>query len=391
MGGNKGRGKIGGSVPSFAIVEKVCPQCGKKAMIESRAKYCGKACQYAALRSRGTGAKTVSALDELVLSAARKKGATISSIADALDRGPRVIRESLAGLKERGYNLEIADGAVSLEPVQPKPPSTPSIVHDMREYAGKWKTFGITSDNHLCNKHARLDVLKALYSRFADEGITEVWNAGNWIDGEFSKNKHELLVRGLDPQVQYWAENWPQHRGMKTLFVAGDDHEGWYQQRECIEIGRHAQMVAERGGRNDLIYMGYGEALIELKGKGGSARGLLCHPGGGAPYAISYSGQKVVEAFQGGEKPQFVIQGHYHKANYSYPREVHVIDAGTTCDQTFFMRKKRIAAHVGGWIVEFKQGDDGRILEFRCRWLPFYDRGFYGDSRRNFSIPGVAA
>jgi hypothetical protein len=41
------------------------------------------------------------------------------------------------------------------------------------------------------------------------------------------------------------------------------------------------------------------------------------------------------------------------------------------------MRKKRLAAHVGGWIVEFQQLPNGVIPRLRAEWIPFYDKNHY--------------
>jgi hypothetical protein len=68
---------------------------------------------------------------------------------------------------------------------------------------------------------------------------------------------------------------------------------------------------------------------------------------------------------------------HYHKAEYGYPREVHALQTGCTEDQSLFMRKKKIAAHVGFWDVRIRQDSRGIITAFAPTWHPFFDRGFY--------------
>ena len=110
------------------------------------------------------------------------------------------------------------------------------------------------------------------------------------------------------------------------------------------------------------------------------------HPGGGSAYAISYTAQKIVESLQGGEKPHFMLLGHYHKFNQGYPREVHTVQGGTTQDQTPFMRKQKIQAHVGFCIIRFHQAETGEINRFNVEWVPFYDKGFYekGDKYRRW-------
>ena len=192
-------------------------------------------------------------------------------------------------------------------------------------------------------------------------------------------NRSDLLseAHGMGAQIAYFAEHWPQRKGVTTYFVTGDDHEGWYAQRENVEIGQLLEDEARRNGRTDLVYCGHMEHDFLFKRKGGSATMRLVHAGGGSAYATSYTVQKLVESYQGGEKPNILLVGHYHKADFSYPREVFTVQAGCTEDQSPFMRKKKIQAHVGGWTIEMIQSDDGLIHRFRPTWDPFYDLDFY--------------
>jgi hypothetical protein len=114
----------------------------------------------------------------------------------------------------------------------------------------------------------------------------------------------------------------------------------------------------------------------------------LIHAGGGSSYATSYAPQKIVESYQGGEKPNVLLVGHYHKAEYGYPREVHTLQVGCTCDQTPFMRKKKLQAHVGGWTVEMTVNEDGLITRFKAEWMPFYDLGY---TRKAWAYRDLAA
>jgi predicted phosphodiesterase len=247
-----------------------------------------------------------------------------------------------------------------------------------------WRVFGVVSDTHLGSKHERLDVLNSLYDIFAQEGITQVLHGGNWVEGESRFNKHDIKIYGMDAQLNYFIDNYPARNGMRTFYVSGDDHEGWWQQREVINIGQTLEDKAIRVGRHDLKFLAYSEADIELTAKKGSAVLRLMHGGGGAAYAYSYVLQKQVESFQGGEKPAILIMGHHHKFDYCYPRSVHAIMPGCTQDQSIFMRKRKIEAHVGGVICWLQQADDGTPTRFRAEWIPFYDRGFY---ERRYGCP----
>lgn len=306
-----------------------------------------------------------------------KRGpASTEDLANSLDCSPKRVAEAITDMKARGaLLLTTVNGLHDLGDSFLLERGESEVEGD----EGHWThTFGFTTDNHLCNKHSRLDVLNAAYSHFEREGITKVYNAGNWVDGEARFNKTELLTApGMDHQLDYLIDNWPVHDGIETHYIAGDDHEGWYQQREGIEVGRYLQMRAEDSGRNDLKYLGYGEADIKLSFGTGSSVMRVVHPGGGSAYAISYTDQKRVESYQGGEKPQIELVGHYHKFNYGYPREVHTLQGGCTVDQSMFMRKKRLQAHVGYSIIRIKQDQDGAISRFNVEWCPFFDRGYY--------------
>ena len=281
-------------------------------------------------------------------------------------------------LVSRGYNL-VADH-LSVE-LQNTIPAAPTKIIDMSRWKAKHHIYGLTGDNHLGSKYARLDVLNALFDIWKEEGVETVYQCGNIIDGEARFNVHDLLVKGIGGQTDYLIDNWPRRKGMETHFVTGDDHEGWYVQREGIDIGRHIDQEANHQGRHDLVYLGHMEHTMDLRVGDGRSIMRLIHGGGGTAYAISYKSQKIVESYQGGEKPNILCIGHFHKFDHSYPREVTAIQVGCTEDQTPFMRKKEIQAMVGGVTLEFDQDDHGIVHNVKVAWHPFYDKGFYsGDA-----------
>lgn len=320
-------------------------------------------------------------VEQMVLGAIKKRKAilTVESIADLIDVGPSKVRTALKALEGQGYNVNYIDGNIELSSDIPK---APPLKIDARKLEGKTYRFGLTADNHLASKYSRLDVLECLFDYWESQGIDTVYQLGNMIDGEARFNRQDIVAFGLEGQAQYFADNWPKRKGIKTYYITGDDHEGWYVQRELLDVGHYLMSVAQRNGRNDLIYLGHMEHDILFKGSKGSSTMRLIHAGGGSAYATSYSVQKIVESYQGGEKPSVLLVGHYHKAEYGYPREVHVVQAGCTCDQTPFMRKNKLQAHVGGWTIEMTLNDDGQISRFRTEWIPFYDKKFYANPWR---------
>ena len=305
-----------------------------------------------------------------------KGNLSLHDLADALDCSPKAAKQTVDKLRLDGYNVQIYNGEAALSGLIPSKP--PLVVNSKDFFDGEWYKFGALGDTHLCNRHARLDVLNSLYDIYEREGITRVFHTGNIVDGECRFNKHELVVRsGFESQIEYLVNEYPYRKGIETWFITGEDHEGWWIQREAINVGERMQQSAEQAGRTDLKWIGHLERDVHFKAKNGHAWGRIMHPGGGSSYATSYTEQKIVEALQGGEKPHFMMIGHYHKFSQGYPREVHTVQTGCTCDQTAFLRRQKIRVDVGGTITRFHQAPTGELNRFQVEWFPYYDRKFY--------------
>ena len=303
-----------------------------------------------------------------------KKATTAASVAEKMHSTEEDVMAVVDDMEERGYIIQRRGTTIQLGR------SAEQIGDSLilkNHFHDKPISFGVIADMHLCSKAERLDVMNAAYDEFARRGITAVFCPGNYIDGECRFNTHELLAHGIADQCQYAIDHWPARDGIKTYFVDGDDHEGWFQQREGIEFGRYLMLEAQAQGRDDLVYMGYMEADFELTAPQGKAVVKVIHAGGGSSYAFSYASQKLVESFQGGEKPAVCIIGHYHKQEYCFPRNVHCVQAGCTQDQTRFMRKRKLAAHVGFCVVTLQQDIKGSITRFSPEFFPFWDRTYY--------------
>jgi len=242
-----------------------------------------------------------------------------------------------------------------------------------------WYRFGAVSDTHLGSKHYREDVLGDLYDFFEKGGIEHVFHGGNWIEGVAPFNRYDLAIHTWTDQIQFFIAKYPQRKGITTFYVTGDDHEGWIARREQFNIGNHLQSEAMANGRDDLVHLGYIEADVEVSRTGGRKGTVIRvqHGGGGSSYAISYRPQKIAESWQGGEKPDILILGHYHKLGYFNVRNVHIVMPGCTEDQSTFMRKQSIEAHVGGVMVEVRLDSRNTITDFRTHFKTYYDRRYY--------------
>lgn len=378
-----------------AYETRKCPGCGQVKSFPTRNIVCGADCRAingsskALLPDRSVAPPretiALSPEAEVLELLQSTKNLSLAELCNRLDRSPATIEAALAALKDKGYNIAIAGEALGLSDdftyMAPRPTDR-VIVHPLAEFSNLPRLIGACGDNHLGSNHERLDVLNALYDIYESEGVKDVFNTGNWIEGVSRLNKHDIKVHGFGDQIDYFVQNYPSRPGITTHFVAGDDHEGWLQKAERVEVGRYAEAEALRAGRTDLHYLGYVEADVVFRASGGERLMKVIHPGGGSSYATSYAPQKLIESFQGGEKPEILLLGHYHKFDHGHYRGVHYVQTGCTVDQSIFMRKQKLSAAVGGCLIEFNQASDGAINRFKVEWIPFYNRGYYGLPRQ---------
>lgn len=297
-----------------------------------------------------------------------------TDISEALGIPADAVVNAVDQLASEGKNVTM--GTSGVEVLHDLPIVRHEVI-DVSSMKGTHKIYGVTADNHLGSRYSRIDVINALFDIWQDQGVTTVLQCGNIIDGECRLNIHDLLVHGMEAQTDYLIDNWPHRKGMVTEFVTGDDHEGWYVQREGVDIGRFIELRAQAAGRKDLVYVGHMERQVQFTGKDSRSVLSMTHAGGGTSYAISYTLQKAVESYQPGEKPTILIAGHFHKFDFSYPRAVCALQPGCTEDQSPFMRKRRIEAMVGGVTLEFDIDKRALLNNVGVTWHPFYDRSFY--------------
>lgn len=318
-----------------------------------------------------------------------KDHAGFFDIAQAIDASLRDIGVAVQALNDKGYQVNLDDSGLHKKKFT-KTGGFESHYHKVIK--GGWLKIGLISDNQLGNKTSRLDVLHSAYDHFDAEGITDVYHAGNVIDGYLPQiNAFELLPEAgpsIERQCEYAAKVYPKKKGIRTHFVTGDCHEGWYSRGAGLNVGEAMEQRFRKHGREDLLYKGHVEYDFELRPSTlpKNVRGPIIrvmHPGGGTSYAKSYKGQKWAESLQGGEKPQIALIGHYHKLGYFLERNIHVFLAGCTSDQSIFMRKLQLQADVGYRICEILVDHrTGAVERMREEVVTFFDKGYYQNYER---------
>jgi len=240
----------------------------------------------------------------------------------------------------------------------------------VHQYHGDIVRFGIVSDTHIGSLYEHSDVLRLAYKIFREEGITSVYHPGDICEGEkmHPGQEYEIYAHGADNQVDACCERYPEFKDITTYFIEGS-HDLSFYKHSGTDIGPKISVK-----RPDLVCLGREEVDTIIKTKHGEIVLRLVHPGKGTAYALSYHPQKYIESLSGGQKPNILLMGHYHKAEYlPCYRNIFTLQCGTIQAQTPFMKRLNLAAHVGFWIVEFRVDKDNSIMRFKPEFFAHYE------------------
>ena len=291
----------------------------------------------------------------------------------------KVIRDGVRR-SERGKQMRSVTVARPI--VEPKPKKE-SVFQNLEPdiIPAKWGgrrtiRFALMGDTQINSKYTQLTHLHDFYDVCSRYGIDTVYHTGDIDEGEQMRTGHqyECYTQGADDHVDEIIRVYPKRTGIKTLFITGN-HDASMIKHCGFDIGR---AITEK--RSDMTYLGRDCSVIQLTP---NCSLELRHPWDGTAYAISYKMQKMIEAMQGGDKPNILAVGHYHKIEYISYRNVHAFQTGTFQAQTPWMRGKGIAAMMGGWIVEIDVDGDGSIRSIKQELIPYYKA--IKDDYKNFS------
>lgn len=230
---------------------------------------------------------------------------------------------------------------------------------------------GIISDTHMGNVEYDRDLMKHAVKEFDYNKVDFVVHGGDVVDGWYQNRPTQLFESdaiGFDRQLSL-AVNQLGQISQPLYFITANHEYNTYMRGAGVELGHVLESKLREGGR-DAHFLGNQEGDIKLK-SGTSIK--IFHPDGGTAYALSYRPQKIVESFESGKKPKFLIVGHFHKFEYLFYRNVHVLQAATLCGQTKFMRGKNIPAHRGFTIVDLYTRKGGQIDKAKIQFYPAYD------------------
>lgn len=243
----------------------------------------------------------------------------------------------------------------------------------MPEYETK---FGVFSDCHIGHSCYRRDVLHHAIESWRRQDIDTVFNCGDTIEGMSNRQGHiyELDYIGWSSQMRAFEEEFQPFvdYGIDVFSIEAEtSHSGWskVKSNQGIETGEELDRRSKA-----YKFIGYNEQDYKMVFDNLPVSIRLKHPGGGTAYAFSYKMQKYVNSISAGNEPDAVFEGHFHKINYCFLRNIHALDVGCVQEQTPYMKRKGTPAHLGYITVnmEVEINESVTIRRFQPEYTTFY-------------------
>jgi predicted phosphodiesterase len=231
-------------------------------------------------------------------------------------------------------------------------------------FSGKTVRFLSLGDTHIGSKFFDETKLLSAFKEAEKQECQFMLHSGDVTEGMSARpgQIYELEDIGQSAQVNHAVRVLSQWKE-KIFFITGN-HDGFVNSKTGVGIDV-GMMLQDRLPNSKFV--GYHQGIVDVNG----SSFMLWHGTDGNSYSTSYRPQKIVEAFNGGEKPHALFCGHTHKMLYMFDRNVHIVSTGCIEDQSDFMKFNRLAAHVGFWICEATI-NGGEIKKFTSTWHPFY-------------------
>jgi predicted phosphodiesterase len=197
------------------------------------------------------------------------------------------------------------------------------------------------------------------------EGVSELWHAGDVVEGMSGRDGHIYELKAVGYRAQRDLAVSKLRRAELPIKAIAGNHDLWYLSKGDMGADIVEDICSRVPGAE---YLGPQEADIPING----ITVRLFHGEDAAAYALSWRLQKLIESFTGGEKPNALITGHDHKSMYLFDRNVHAIACGCLQRQTPWMRRKKMKAMPGFWIITFCIRD-AEIKYIDPRFYPYYN------------------
>ncbi len=219
-------------------------------------------------------------------------------------------------------------------------------------------------DTHIGHKKFREDWWDYMIDKGIEEEVDWMYHTGDIVDGMSNRPGHIYELSELGFEAQFGK--------VKSLFkevpfqikaITGN-HDCYYMGKadQGVDIGQRLEESLD-----NFSYMGIQECDEYV----GGIKIKLWHGLDGSAYANSWRTQKFIEALSSNDKPDILLAGHAHKSIYHTVRNVAAFETGTLCEQTMFMRGKKLQAHTGFWIITVDT-DGESIIRLKPEWFPLF-------------------
>ncbi len=224
----------------------------------------------------------------------------------------------------------------------------------------EWKV-GVVSDLHIGSNVFRPDELKTFIKYGTDRGVRVWLLPGDILDGAcvYPGQEYEQNIPGIDAQIKYFEEVFPEIE--KGYFITGN--------HEYVAFKKVGKNVGQDICRNrkEFQYIGCMEGRVEINW----VIFELFHPTGSGAYALSYKLQKRIESYIPGDKPRFLLMGHYHQSICMTVRNVTGYMCGSWQGPNTFSKALNLPNITGGWIIEI-MSDGGEVNSVKSEFVQFY-------------------
>ncbi len=235
------------------------------------------------------------------------------------------------------------------------------------EIGGQKFRYMYISDTHIGHEKFHPDLFEKSVQYSKKYGVDFVLHPGDHLEGMSGRPGHvyELTHVGFDKQIDYATQLYNEIK--VPIFGIDGNHDGWYEDKNSagVIVGKELEHRVKH-----FTHLGQMEGNIEVDG----VHIMLYHGADGTAYADSYKIQKLVESMTGGQKPNIVHSGHYHKHLTNFKRNVWGTESGTLMGQSKFMRGKKLEAAMGFGIVTVYKTPIARDMEVEHRWVPYFEK-----------------
>lgn len=190
-----------------------------------------------------------------------EEGHSIDEIQSIMNLSNRQFSDELKKLKELGYNFQrqfFSDGRIIIKT---------NKTLNFNEHSKKTRIIVkdrilkaiFISDLHIGSIYERPDLLRIVYEYADKHDIHIIFNAGDLVHGIYNDQPDEILNKTIESQVKKVLRIYPQYNNI-TNFILYGNHDYKSIQTEGFDVAKYLETR-----RYDLVSLGYGESIIQLK------------------------------------------------------------------------------------------------------------------------------